>query len=138
MKIISYLIFNGEAEAAAHFYAKAFDGKIDELHHYSDCPPDSCSAGKLSEEHLNRVMHAYVSANGWTMGLADTVAEDVHFGNGLMTTLMCESAEEAERRWKNLSEEALKVATPLQKTFFAKLYGELTDRFGVQWAVLFE
>jgi PhnB protein len=56
----------------------------------------------------------------------------------MMLTLSVSSDTEAETMWSRLSDGAQNIACPLQKTFFAERYGELTDRFGVQWAVMYE
>lgn len=130
-------MFNGEAEAAANFYAKALDGTIGELHRYGAFPPHP-GCPPLTEEQKQLVGHTCVSTDEWTMGLADTVLGGTNFGNGLMLTCVCKSVEEAEKRWKNLSEGAIKILCPLQETFYAKRYGELTDRFGVLWGVMYE
>jgi uncharacterized glyoxalase superfamily protein PhnB len=39
MKLTSYLVFNGQAEEAANFYADVLGGKIDNLYRYESMPP---------------------------------------------------------------------------------------------------
>jgi PhnB protein len=141
MKISPYLMFNGEAEAVANFYASVLDGTVDNLTRYGDVPPVE-GAPSLPPEYLQRVAYCCIASphfpNG-TLSLCDTVMGDtLSFGNGHMLTLWTDSANEAETLWKRLSDGAQRIMSPLGEQFFAKRYGELTDRFGVQWAVMCE
>lgn len=138
MRITSYLIFDGEAEAAADFYAGALGGRIENLHRYADFPPVE-GAPPVADEYRQRVGHCCIAFPGGSISLADTaLADPLAFGNGHMLTLSADSAAEAETLWTRLSEGAQKIACPLQEAFFARRYGELTDRFGVQWAVMYD
>ncbi|MCU1330617.1 MAG: hypothetical protein JWN34_5987 [Bryobacterales bacterium] len=42
--------------------------------------------------------------------------------------------QDAERVFAELAEGGI-VRMPLQETFWAHRYGELTDRFGIPWAI---
>ncbi|MDR2912891.1 MAG: VOC family protein [Alistipes sp.] len=141
MKITSYLIFNGQAEEAANFYAGVLGGTIENLYRYADFPPME-GMPPLSDEYKQRVGHCCITSPlfpGGTMGISDTVMGDtLSFGSGHMLTLSVDSVAEAEMVWERLSVDAQKVMCPLGEAFFAKRYGELTDRFGIQWAVMFE
>jgi PhnB protein len=141
MKITAYLMFNGEAEAAANFYAGVLDGTVENLFRYADFPPME-GTPELSDEYKQRVGHCCISSPhfpGGTLGIADTVLGDtLSFGSGTMLTLSVDSVAEAETMWARLADGTQKIACPLQKTFFAERYGELTDRFGVQWAIMYE
>ncbi len=136
MKITSYLMFNGQAEAAANFYAEVFGGRIENMHRYADFPPVE-GQPPVPEEYKQRVGHCCVDFPGGTMGIADTALPDqLVFGTGLMLTICVDSVAEAEAVWPKISADAQKIMCPLQKTFYAERYGELVDKFGVQWAVM--
>jgi PhnB protein len=141
MKISPYLMFNGRAEEAANFYAEVLGGTVENLCRYADFPPME-GMPPLSDEYKQRIGHCCIAGPhfpGGTMGIADTVMGDtLTFGSGNMITLSVDSADQAETLWNRLSAGAQKIAAPLAEQFFAKRYGELTDRFGVQWAVMFE
>ncbi len=134
-------MFNGNAEEAATFYAGVLDGRIENLVRYGDFPPME-GMPPLAEEYKQRIGHCCIASPHFscgTMGIADTVLGDtLTFGSGCMLTLSVGSVAEAETVWSRLAEGAQKVMCPLQETFYAKLYGELTDRFGMQWAVMYE
>ncbi len=141
MKISPYLIFDGQAEEAANFYAGALGGRIENLTRYADFPPVE-GMPPLPEEYKQRVGHCCIGSErfpGGTMGIADTVLSDTFVaGNSQMLTLSVDSAAEAAEVWSKLSAGAQKIVCPLQETFYAELYGELLDSFGVQWAVMYE
>jgi PhnB protein len=50
-------------------------------------------------------------------------------------SLTVDSAAEAERTWKLLSDGA-QIFMPLAETFFAVRFGQLRDKFGVSWMIL--
>ncbi len=141
MKISPYLMFNGQAEEAADFYAGVFGGHIENLTRYADFPPME-GMPPLPEEYKQRVGHCCIKSPHFpcgTMGIADTVMGDtLTFGNGYMLTLSVDSIAEAETVWTRLSEGVQKIMSPLAEAFFAKRYGELTDKFGVQWGIMYE
>jgi PhnB protein len=141
MKISPYLMFDGEAEAAAEFYAGVLGGRVENLTRYADFPPME-GMPPIPDEYKQRIGHCCISSSafpGGTMGISDTVMGDtLSFGNGYMLTLSVDSVDEAETVWARLAAGAQKIMSPLAEQFFAKRYGELTDRFGVQWAVMYE
>ncbi len=134
-------MFNGQAEEAAGFYAGVFGGSVENLTRYADFPPVE-GMPPLPDEYKQRIGHCCIASPhfpGGTMGIADTALTDpLAFGNGFMLTLSVDSADEAATVWGRLAEGAQKIMCELQETFYAKRYGELTDRFGVQWAVMYE
>jgi len=138
MKLTSYLIFNGQAEEAAIFYANALNGKIENLYRFESMPPTP--EMPIPEECKQRIMHCCIIFPGGSMSIADTLPHDKRdFGNkGHMLTLNCDSIEQAEEVYIKLSKEAQNIHCELAEAFFAKRYGELVDRFGVLWAIMYE
>jgi PhnB protein len=139
MKITSYLVFNGEAEEAARFYADALNGSIENLYRYSDMPPVA-GMPPVPDNMRERVMHCCISFDGGSMSVADTLPTDPRdFGNGgHILTLSCDSVHRAEEAYAKLTQGARKIVCPLGEAFFAKRYAEVVDRWGVMWAVMYE
>jgi PhnB protein len=139
MKITSYLVFNGQAAEAAEFYAAALGGRVENLYRYGDFPPTE-GMPPLSDEDKKLVGHCCIDFPGGTMSVADTLPSDPRdFGNGgHMITLSVDSITEAETVWGRLTEGSKKIGCPLGEAFFAKRYGEVVDRFGILWAVMYE
>ncbi|MCL2562078.1 MAG: VOC family protein [Rikenellaceae bacterium] len=138
MKITSYLIFNGQAEEAANFYADAFGGKIENLYRYESMPPMP-DMPEVPAEFKQKIMHACITFPGGGMSVADTLPADPRsFGDGCMLTVSCDSIAQAEGVYDKLCKGAKKITCELGETFFAKRYAELVDRYGVLWAVMYE
>ena len=138
MKITSYLIFNGQAEEAANFYAGVLGGKVENLYRYDSMPPTPEMT--VPEECKQMIMHCCIMFPGGAMSVADTLPHDKRdFGNrGHMLALPCDSIAQAEEIYAKLSKDARKIECEMTQTFFAKRYGELIDRFGVLWAIMYD
>lgn len=138
MKLTSYLIFNGQAEEAANFYAYVLGGKIENLYRFDSMPPSP--EMPIPEECKQMIMHCCIIFPGGSMSVADTLPHDKRdFGNkGYMLTLDCDSIAHAEEVYAKLIEGAQKIDCELAEAFFAKRYGEVVDRFGVLWAIMYD
>jgi PhnB protein len=143
MKITSYLVFNGQAEEATNYYADILGGTIENFYRFRDMPPAE-GMPPISEEYGNLIMHCCIDGgknfpNG-TMSIADTLPSDPRdFGNGgHILTLSVDSAEQAESIFARLAADARRILCPMQEVFYAKRYGELVDKYGILWAVMYE
>lgn len=139
MKITSYLMFEGQAEEAAGFYADLLGGKVENLYRYSQWPP-SPDAPKVPEEYKEKIMHCCVVFPGGAMSVADTLpGHSRSLGDGgHVLTLSCDSIEQAEQVYARLAKWARKIPCEMGEVFYAKRYGEVMDKYGVLWAILFE
>lgn len=129
----TYLMFNGNCRAAVTFYAKAL-GVEAEIMTFADVP------GQGSEADKDRIMHASLPKGSKTPFLmaSDTMPNQPHTsGNNFSITINCESKEEIERLFKNMSEGG-QVTMGLQDTFWGAHFGMLTDKFGVNWMFNYE
>ncbi len=102
MKISPYLVFNGQAEEAALWYADILGGRVENFYRYRDMPPTE-GVPPVPEEYGDLIMHCCIDGgkdfpNG-TMSIADTLPSDPRtFGNGgHILTLSVDSVEQAER-----------------------------------------
>ena len=128
-----YLIFDGECAAAFAFYETVFNAKITFINRYKDLPS---GAGEIAEVDRERVVHVTlpISKKISLMG-ADCPSDMKNIrGDNVWLTLNAESADEARQVFGRLSEGG-KTIMPLEKTFWAELYGMLTDKFGICWMV---
>lgn len=138
MNLTSYLVFNGEAEEAAHLYANVLNGNIENLYRYESMPPSPEMT--VPEECKQLIMHCCILFPGGSMSVADTLPHDKRdFGNkGHVLTLNCDSIVQAEEVYAKLSADAQKIECELGEAFFAKRYAEVVDRYGVLWAIIYE
>ena len=139
MKLTSYLVFNGQAEDAANFYADLLGGKIENLYRY-DSMPIQPGMPETPDDFKQKILHCCIDFPGGTMSVADTLPSDPrNFGNGgHMLTLMCDSIAQTEEVYAKLCVGAQKIQCELSEAFFAKRYAEVFDRYGVLWALLYE
>jgi len=75
-----------------------------------------------------------------TIGGADLMAADIPSAEPVRSsylTLSMDSDSEAERVFSALSDGG-QVFMALQETFFATRFGQLRDRFGINWMILHE
>lgn len=138
MKLTSYLIFNGQAEEAANFYANVLGGKIENLYRYDSMP--ETEGITIPEECKQMILHCCITFPGGSMSVADSLPNDKRdFGNkGYMLTLDCDSIAHAETVYSKFINGAQKIDCELTEAFFAKRYAEVVDRFGVLWAIMFD
>ena len=137
MNITSYLVFNGQADEAANFYADALGGKVENLHRYESMPPHPNMP--VPDDFKHKILHCCIAFPGGAMSVADTLPCDPRsFGNGgHMLTIDCESIEQTEAVYAKLSKGAQKIQCELGEAFFAKRYAEVLDRYGVLWAIMY-
>jgi PhnB protein len=80
-------------------------------------------------------LHARVSIGG-----VDLMAADIPNAEPMRSaylSLSVDSDSEAERVFSALSEGG-QVFMPMEETFFASRFGQLRDRFGMNWMILHE
>ena len=102
---------------------------------FGDSPPDPNF--QLPEEAKDLVMHARLNISGSRVMFSD-VFPGMPFVQGNNVTLSITSENEDElTSWYNQLKEGGKVNMELQETFWSKLYGNLSDKFGVEWQINF-
>ncbi|MDR2038575.1 MAG: VOC family protein [Bacteroidales bacterium] len=128
-----YLIFNGNCEEAFTFYQSVFGGDM-KIMRFRDMPEKDKK--NVPQADMDRVVHVLlpVSKAVSLMGSDSLSSMKMKTGDNVALTLNVESRTEAEQIFGKLSGGG-KVTMPLGKTFWAELYGMVTDRFGINWMV---
>ncbi len=130
MKINSYLMFNGQCEAAFTFYERCLGGKIA----FKITNGESPMAKETPPERHNQILHArFVAGDNVLMG-SDLPPERYDEPQGFFVSLNIDTPKEAERVFTALSEKG-KVLLPIQETFWAHRFGMLNDQFGIPWMI---
>jgi PhnB protein len=134
MQVQAYLFFEGRTEEAVEFYRKALGAEVTMLMRHKDSP-EPPSPGCVPPGSENKVMHA-----SFRIGETTVMASDGQCGGrpsfqGFSLSLTVASGAEADRVFGALADGG-QVQMPLGKTFFAKSFGMLADRFGVMWMVI--
>ena len=133
----TYLVFEGNCEAAFNFYRSSFGGELIDLIRFGEMPPQE-EMPPLPDEMKNRIMHVGlpISAETILMG-SDTMpgmGPNTKIGNNFSISIGVSSKEEADRLMAALSEGG-KVTMPLEVTFWSAYFGMWTDKFGINWMV---
>ena len=131
-RLLAYMLFDGDCSSAMTFYRKVLGGEIEDLTTVGESP----MASQFPPASADRVINASLSFEGNTLMASDWMAPAPYPGiKGTRFTLACQSVEEAERIFAELSE-AGQIQVPLQKTSWAKAFGMLVDRHGAPWQVM--
>lgn len=136
MPIEAYLNFDGNCREAVEFYAEVFETGTPQIMTFSDGPqnPDY----PVPEEAKHLVMHANIIVSGSRLMFSD-VFPGMPFTQGNNISLTVLSKDENELKvWFNKLKEGGKVNMELQETFWSKCYGNLTDKFGIDWQLSME
>ena len=132
MKLQPYLFFNGRSEEAIDFYKRVLGAEVKMLMRWKDCPyPDA----QQQPGRENKVMHAQVQIGDTEVMMSDGECGGQTQFQGFSLTLNVANEAEANRVFAALSEGG-QVRMPLGKTFFAKHFGMLADRFGIGWMII--
>ncbi|MEB3213401.1 MAG: VOC family protein [Leptolyngbyaceae bacterium] len=130
MKLIPYLNFDGNCEAAFQFYEQVFGGKLVDKMLYGGSPME---ADVPSEWH-NKIMHAYMQIGDQELMGSDCPPDYFKEPQGTEISIHMEDLEKAEQIFKALAENGT-VKMDMQETFWAKRFGMVTDQFGIPWMI---
>jgi PhnB protein len=123
--------FAGRCAEAFRFYEQHLGGRIDMMMTHGQAPDQS----RVSPEWKDAVLHARISIGGAELSAADIPnAEPMR---SAYLSLGVDSDAEAERVFSALSDGG-RVFMPMQETFFATRFGQVQDRFGLNWMILHE
>ncbi|WP_434676406.1 VOC family protein [Pseudomonas sp. D3-10] len=132
MKIIPYLTFDGRCKEAFALYKEVLGGELFSMS-FADAPED---VGMPKDPNL--IMHACLTVGDFSLMASDcSPCQPFSKPQGVSVSLNVDSAQEAERLFKGLSEGG-QVQMPLAQTFWAERFAMFEDRFGVAWMVNFE
>lgn len=127
MKLIPYLHFNGQCEEALNFYKKCFNATILQFSRMSD------SHIPVPETHKNQVMHARLQFGDNLLYLSDTLpGNNTNTGNNIRLSLELKDKKKINDLFAKLADGG-KIIIPLQDTFWHARFGQLVDKFGIQW-----
>jgi PhnB protein len=137
MQVQPYLFFDGRCEEAIDFYRGALGAEVTMLMRFKDCPEtaqqgEGCAIAPGTE---NKVMHASIRVGDATVMVSDGRCTGQTVFQGFALSLDAPDEAAAGRLFAALGSGG-QVQMPLAKTFFAKCFGMITDRFGVTWMVI--
>jgi PhnB protein len=131
-QFIPYLGFNGNCKEAMQFYERLLGGRIKAMMSFADTP----MGADMPKGSAQPIMHACLVLPDDSHLYAGDSPEHIPYQGqiGVAITMAYDSVAEAERVFKGLSEGG-HVTMPLAPTFWAKMFGMVTDRYGTCWAI---
>lgn len=118
--VIPYIGLDGQAGAAADFYARAFAAR---------------DLGRLpSDDDPTKLMHCQIEINGGALMMTDMRApgEPPKAPQGFHLQLV---VEDGDLWWNRAVEAGCTVVMPFETMFWGDRWGLLTDPFGLTWAI---
>ena len=131
MKMQTYVNFAGQCAEAFRFYEKHLGGTIGMIMTHAQAPDQS----QIKPEWKDAVLHARIS-----IGDTELMGADIPNAQPMRSaylTLSVDRDMEAERIFAALADGG-EILMPLEETFFASRFGQLRDRFGINWMILHE
>jgi PhnB protein len=121
-----YIMFGGSAREAMEFYKSAFGGELT-MNTFAEFGQGGADADKIMHSQLE-------TPDGFTIMASDT-PPGMEGSSGSAISVSLSGDDEALRSyWEKLSDGA-KITMPLERQMWGDEFGQLTDRFGVQWMV---
>lgn len=129
MKLATYLNFPGNCKDALQYYEKHLGAKIIMMMTFDQMPdPKNVPPGMEKG-----ILHARIAIGDTPVMASD--GPKVEPMRSAYLSLSVDSSAEAERIYKALSEGG-EVFMPMTETFFAHRFGQLRDKFGINWMVI--
>ena len=132
MNTMPYLFFKGDCAKALAFYEATVGATVSGVMLNKDSP-DAQSRMPGPDD---MVMNAFFKIGETTLMASDSPADWYEKPQGFRVYLEAGSAAEATRIF-NAFGDGGEIAMPMGKTFWAELFGMVTDKFGTPWMVSF-
>jgi PhnB protein len=136
MSVDVYINFNGKCREAVEFYAEVFGTEPPQIMTFGETPPHPDYP--LPDEAKDLVMHTRLNIDGSNVMFSD-VLPGMPFieGNNISLAIVNKNRDEITSMFNKLSDGG-KVVMELQETFWSKLYGQVTDRYGIIWQLNYD
>jgi len=127
----TYVNFAGKCAEAFRFYEEHLGATIGMMMTHAQAPGQT----RLGPEWKDAVLHGRLSIGGTELMGADI--PNAQPMRSAYLSLAVESDAEAERIFAALSNGG-RILMPMEETFFATRFGQVQDRFGINWMILRE
>ena len=131
-----YLFFDGRCEEAIEFYKKTLGAKVEMMMRFKEAPGprrQARSARQREQDHARVLSHRRRARDG----VRRHAPRASRNSRASRSPLNAKDEAEADRMFAALADGG-QVQMPLGKTFFAKRFGMVADKFGVGWMVIVE
>ncbi len=130
--ITPYLLFNNQCREAMNFYKDCFGGELI-LQTVAETP----MASHMAPEMQNQIIHSQLKSDAIAIMASDNCMNmAIQTGNQVSLCINCGSEEDINTFFTKLSAGG-KVSMPLKTEFWGDTFGQLTDKFGINWMLNF-
>lgn len=129
-----YLTFDGNCEEAFTFYKSVFGGEFQYVGKYGDMPPQN-DIIPVHENEKGKIMHITLPISKETMLMGNDnlhTSAPLVIGNNFTISIKMNNKAEADILFEKLSNGG-KITLPMKVTFWGSYYGNITDKFGINW-----
>lgn len=134
MKLVAYLNFDGQCEAAFKYYERLLGGKLADLMTFGGTP----AAQGMPAMHADKILHArLVLGPGQELMGSDSPPGRHESPRGMHVSLTVPSIAEGERIFRGLADGGT-IEMPYAETFWSPRFGMVVDRYGTPWMVSVE
>lgn len=138
VKVRVYLYFNGACAEAIALYEKAFGIQAEFILRYKDVPPEEGTSRPEGTE--NYVMNTWLKLGNdeiGTIGMCDRISDAAcSYGSGVALHVSLGSSDAVRAAFDVLKEDGTVHVAP-GTVFFSECYGEVKDKFGVNWILMY-
>lgn len=132
VQVQPYVFFNGRCEEAMEFYKTALGAQVGDMMRFGQSP-ETCEQMPPGRE--DKIMHGECKVGESTILVSDGMHDASGEFKGFSLTISVPDAATAEKMFHALAVDG-QVTMPLGKTFFAPLFGMVTDKFGMGWMII--
>lgn len=136
VRLIPYLVMDGNAKEALQFYEKALDAQVHFVQTFGEMPENP--EFPLPADAKGRVSHATIKVGETELMFSDTFPGQPHQSGTQVTICITTDDAEKARKFFDALQDGGQVGMPLQETFFSPAYGSVTDKFGVTFQIFAE
>ncbi|MGA2640683.1 MAG: VOC family protein [Spirochaetia bacterium] len=131
MGVSAYLNFDGNCREAVNHYTRVFGTEAPRIMTFGETPPNP--SFPMDDATKKLVMHAEIDIAGTTIMFGD-VPPGMKYVQGNDITLIVQSKNPDDiTRWFNGMKQGGSVRMELGPQFWSRLYGFVTDKFGIGW-----
>ncbi|MEW9701681.1 VOC family protein [Paenibacillus sp. SI8] len=136
LRLIPYLIMEGNAKEAIQFYETALDAKVLFSTTFGDMPENP--EFPLSADAKQLIAHALLKVGESDLMFSDTFpGAPYNKGDHVTICITLSDAEKAKQIFEALQQGG-QVTMPLQETSFSPAYGTITDKYGIPFQIFTE
>lgn len=136
LRLIPYLVMDGNAKEAIQFYQKALDAQVLFSQSFGEMPENP--EFPLPAEAKDLVSHATIKVGETEVMFSDNFPGTPHQSGNQVTLCLSTNDAEQARKFFDALQDGGQVGMPLQETFFSPAYGIVTDKFGVNFQIFTE